>query len=107
MAKGIECEVEWLLRLIGGRWKLVLLRELFQGARRPAELRRALSGISQKVLTQRLRELERAGVIVRHDFKTSRPRVEYSLTPFGRRLRAVILALHRWAVSHRQPPSGV
>ena len=56
--KIVECEVERLLAVIGGKWKVLILRELFSGARRHAELRKALPGISQKVLTAQLRELE-------------------------------------------------
>lgn len=100
MAKSVKCEVELLLQLIGGRWKLLLLRELFQGSRRHAALRRALPGISQKVLTQRLRELERDGIVVRQDFRSARPRVEYTLTAFGGEMRSIILGLHQWAEAH-------
>lgn len=100
MAKSVKCEVELLLQLIGGRWKLLLLRELFEGPKRHAELRRAIPGISQKVLTQRLREMERHGIVFRRDYRSARPRVEYTLTEFGREMKRIILGLHRWAEAH-------
>jgi DNA-binding HxlR family transcriptional regulator len=109
--KTVECEVERLLAVIGGKWKVLILRELFHGARRHAQLRRALPGISQKVLTAQLRELELDGAIARKDFDTKRPHVEYSLTPFGERLRALILEMHNLALQNcdllkRRPTAG-
>ena len=87
--KAVECEVERLLAVIAGKWKVLILRELFHGARRHAQLCKALPGISQKVLTAQLRELELDGVVQRKDFGTKRPHVEYSLTPFGEKLRGL------------------
>jgi DNA-binding HxlR family transcriptional regulator len=109
--KTVECEVERLLAVIGGKWKVLILRELFGGARRHAELRAALSGISQKVLTAQLRELELDGALRRRDFGTKPPRVEYSLTPFGARLRNLILTMHDLALQNcellkRRPTAG-
>lgn len=109
--KSVECEVERLLAVIGGKWKVLILRELFEGGRRHAQLCRALPGISQKVLTAQLRELELDGALKRKDFKTSRPHVEYSLTPFGERLRRLILEMHDLALQNcallkRRPPAG-
>ncbi len=109
--KAIECEVERLLAVIAGKWKVLILRELFQGARRHAELCRALPGISQKVLTAQLRELGLDGAVQRQDFGTKRPRVEYSLTPFGQELRSLVLGMHELARKNcdllkRRPPAG-
>jgi DNA-binding HxlR family transcriptional regulator len=109
--KSVECEVERLLAVIGGKWKVLILRELFPGPRRHAQLCRALPGISQKVLTAQLRELELDGAIQRQVFQEKRPHVEYSLTPFGRRLRRLILEMHDLArqnceVLKRRPPAG-
>jgi len=109
--KAVECEVERLLAVIGGKWKVLILRELFMGARRHAQLCKALPGISQKVLTAQLRELELDGALRRQDFKMKRPHVEYSLTPFGERLRDLILAMHDLALQScdllkRRPPAG-
>jgi DNA-binding HxlR family transcriptional regulator len=109
--KTIECEVERLLAVIAGKWKVLILRELFAGARRHAQLARALPGISQKVLTAQLRELELDGALQRQDFGTKLPRVEYSLTPFGERLRGLILSMHDLALQNcellkRRPPAS-
>ena len=109
--KAVECEVERLLAVIAGKWKVLILRELFHGARRHAQLCKALPGISQKVLTAQLRELELDGVVQRQDFATKRPHVEYSLTPFGEKLRRLVLAMHELAlksceVLKRRPPAG-
>jgi len=100
----VSCDLERLLALIAGRWKVLILRELFGGACRPSRLRSVLPGISQKMLTQRLRELERAGVVTRRVRAAARPHVEYALTPFGRKLRQIVLAMHRWARRHAHAP---
>jgi DNA-binding HxlR family transcriptional regulator len=109
--KTVECEVERLLAVIAGKWKVLILRELFHGSRRHAQLARALPGISQKVLTAQLRELELDGAVQRKTFESKRPRVEYSLTPFGERLRGLILEMHDLALKNcdllkRRPPAG-
>jgi DNA-binding HxlR family transcriptional regulator len=109
--KSVECEVERLLAVIGGKWKVLILRELFAGPKRHADLRRALSGITQKVLTAQLRELELDGAIQRKDLGTSRPHVEYSLTQFGRQLQDLVLAMHQLALKNceslkRRPAAG-
>ncbi len=109
--KAVECEVERLLAVIAGKWKVLILRELFHGGRRHAQLKKALAGISQKVLTAQLRELELDGVISRKDFGTKRPHVEYSLSPFGERLRTLILEMHNLALQNcellkRRPTAG-
>ncbi len=109
--KAVECEVERLLAVIGGKWKVLILRELFKGPRRHAQICKALPGVSQKVLTAQLRELELDGALQRQDFKSKRPHVEYSLTPFGERLRDMILEMHDLALKNcellkRRPPAG-
>ena len=109
--KLIECEVERLLAVIGGKWKVLILRELFDGARRHAQILKVLPGLSQKVLTAQLRELELDGAILRRDFGIKPLRVEYSLTPFGQQLRGLILQMHDLARQNcetlkRRPPAG-
>jgi len=109
--KTVECEVERLLAVIGGKWKVLILRELFNGARRHAQLCRALPGIRQKVLTAQLRELELDGAVSRKALAAKRPHVEYSLTPFGESLRGLILRMHDLALQNcvvlkRRPPVG-
>jgi DNA-binding HxlR family transcriptional regulator len=94
--------MEELLVLIGGRWKPVILWWLM-GSEKPLRfkvLRQSMPRISQKVLTQQLRELERDGFVKREMFSEMPVRVEYSLTPFGRRLRPVLQELDAWARKH-------
>lgn len=98
----ICCHVEELLRMVGGRWKVVLIRELESGPRRHGQLRRGLTGITQKMLTQRLRELERDGVVTRKDVLEGKIKtVEYSLTDWGRKVMEVIMQLHDWTLQHQ------
>ncbi|MCU0529324.1 MAG: helix-turn-helix transcriptional regulator [Cyanobium sp. Prado107] len=91
-----NCKAELALRVIQGRWKLLILRELLDGVRRFSELQRALGGISQKVLTSQLRELETDGVLRRRIHAEVPPRVDYRLTELGRELLPVLEELHAW-----------
>jgi DNA-binding HxlR family transcriptional regulator len=95
-----NCKAELALRVIQGRWKLLILRELIEGVRRFSDLQRALAdvqqGVSQKVLTAQLRELEADGVVVRTVYPEVPPRVEYSLSELGRELVPVLESLHAW-----------
>ena len=81
-----DCKAELALRVIKGRWKLLVLRELAEGTRRFSDLQRALDGISQKVLTDQLRDLEGDGVLARTIHPEVPPRVDYTLTRLGRDL---------------------
>ncbi|MEB3241908.1 MAG: helix-turn-helix domain-containing protein [Synechococcus sp.] len=89
-----NCRAELAMRVIQGRWKLPILRELLEGTRRFSELLRALESVSQKVLTSQLRELESHGVVVRTIHPEVPPRVEYSLTELGLELLPVLDGLH-------------
>ena len=92
-----QCPIEATLGVIGGKWKLLIYRELYvRGTRRFGELREGVHGISAKVLTQQLRELEADGVIQRTIYPEIPPRVEYSLTYAGRSLEKVFLAMLEW-----------
>lgn len=90
------CPVERTLGVIGGVWKTLLVRELFEGTRRYGQLRRMLPGVTHKVLTQQLRELALDGVVHREVYAEVPPRVEYSLTPLGRELAPLIEGMHAW-----------
>ncbi|GAX41711.1 HxlR family transcriptional regulator [Tolypothrix sp. NIES-4075] len=96
----LTCEVETTLKVIGGRWKVLIIRELMPGVKRFGELQRALSGITQKMLTQQLREMEEDGIIHREIYPQIPPKVEYSLTPLGKSLQPILYAMHEWAVQH-------
>ena len=97
-----SCPAEITLSIIGGRWKVLLLYHLFQGVKRFSELQRALNGITQKMLTQQLREMARDGLVHREVYAEVPPKVEYSLTPLGQSLEPVIHAMCEWGVSYRQ-----
>ena len=91
-----KCPAEVTVNIIGGRWKLLILYHLFQGVKRFSELQRAVSGITQKMLTQQLREMERDGLVHREIYPQVPPKVEYSLTALGESLRSVVDAMSRW-----------
>ena len=91
-----RCPAEITVNIIGGRWKLLILYHLFQGVKRFSELQRSVSGITQKMLTQQLRELERDGLVHREIYPQVPPKVEYSLTPLGESLRSVVDAMSHW-----------
>ena len=96
----LTCSVEITLKVIGGRWKVLILRELFLGIKRFGELHRALHGITQKMLTQQLRELEQDGIINRHVYLQVPPKVEYSLTELGETLKPILDAMHEWGLMY-------
>jgi len=88
-----ECPIKRTADVIGGRWTTLVVRELLPGKKRFSEIQRALVGISPKVLTDRLRLLERRGLVTRTVYPTVPPTTEYELTPLGRRLEAVLQAM--------------
>jgi len=94
------CPAELTAKLIAGRWKIVILWYLFQDVKRFSELRQALAGVTQKVLTQQLREMERDGIVARKIFAQVPPKVEYSVTPLGASLKPVVEAMHQWGAAH-------
>jgi DNA-binding HxlR family transcriptional regulator len=98
--KNTRCPAETTLSVIGGKWKLLILRELLSGVSRFGELRRRLSGISEKMLAQHLRELESDGIIARKIYPEVPPKVEYSLTASGQTLKPIIDGLHEWGIKH-------
>lgn len=102
--KAVSCPVETTLTAIGGRWKVLVLHELFDGIKRFNELHRALVGVSHRTLAQQLRELEANGLIRRKVYRQVPPKVEYSLTPLGKSLKPVLDAMHEWgeAFLHRK-----
>ncbi|MGF9905249.1 winged helix-turn-helix transcriptional regulator [Brevibacillus porteri] len=95
------CPVETTLDVIGGKWKGIILYQLLNGTKRFNEFRRLNPGITQFMLTLQLRELERDGIIHREIYKEVPPRVEYSLTDFGRTLEPVIMSMKAWGESYK------
>jgi DNA-binding HxlR family transcriptional regulator len=100
LAKNIGCLTEWTLDLIAGRWKVMVIYWLLQGDRRFNRLQRDLNGITHRTLTKQLRELERDGLVERHDFNEKPLRVEYRLSAIGRSLEPILVAMHEWAAAH-------
>jgi len=94
------CPVEAALGLIGGKWKGIALYHLMGGTLRFNEIRRRMPGVTQRMLTTQLRELERDGLIVRVVYPEVPPRVEYSLSAKGCTLEPLITALKAWGEQH-------
>lgn len=96
-----DCPVATTVRLIGNKWKLLILRNLLARPWRFNELRRNLDGISQKVLTESLRSLEEDGIVSRTVFAEVPPRVEYALTELGESMRLTFDAMQVWGNAYK------
>ena len=88
------------LRIISGKWKPLILYFLLDGPKRYGELKRAIEGVSDKVLIEQLKELEGDRVLARTDYKEVPPRVDYALTAFGRSLADAIVPLCTWGTEN-------
>ncbi len=95
------CPVEFTLDVIGGKWKGILLYHLINGTKRFNEFRRICPAITQRMLTLQLRELEEDGIVHREVYQQVPPKVEYSLTEFGRTLEPIILQMKQWGETYR------
>jgi DNA-binding HxlR family transcriptional regulator len=98
--KKYNIPVEAALEVIGGKWKVVILCHLIHGKKRTSELKKLMPGITQKMLTQQLRELEEDNVILREVYNQVPPKVEYSLTEYGWSLKAILDSLCAWGEQH-------
>jgi DNA-binding HxlR family transcriptional regulator len=94
------CPVHTTLRVIGGKWKLPLLWYLRDGEKRYSELQRLIPGITPKMLAQQLRELEFDGIVQRTVFPVVPPKVEYSLTAYGKTLEPIMEVMGEWGETH-------
>ncbi len=94
--KNYNCFFQLSTDIIGGKWKSMVLWALKKDVKRNGELRRLIPSISQKMLTQQLRELEDAGVVQRIVYPVIPPKVEYKLTPSGKKLIPILQELHDW-----------
>jgi DNA-binding HxlR family transcriptional regulator len=110
MALQEPCLVEKAFAILQGRWKLLILRELFRGPQRFGALQRALPGITHKVLTQQLRALEADRILERRVYNELPLKVEYFLTPLGQDLIPVLASMDSWAkqllIQDRQPATN-
>ncbi|HIV85649.1 MAG TPA: helix-turn-helix transcriptional regulator [Candidatus Monoglobus merdigallinarum] len=96
------CPVETTLTLISNRWKVLILRDLMEGTRRFGELKKSLGGISQKVLTSNLRDMEDSGLLTREIYPEVPPRVEYTLTDTGYSLKPVLDSMFAWGTEYKR-----
>lgn len=99
LKKVYTCAIAATVDMVGGKWKTTILLHLKDRTMRFNELQRAVA-VSQKVLTQQLKELERDGIIRRQVYAEVPPRVEYSLSPYGQTLQPVLEALYAWGLRH-------
>lgn len=95
-----NCAVEATINVIGGRWKSLILWNLRDGPLRFAELLALTPGVSKRILTRQLRELEEDGIVLRTDYDEMVPHTDYRLTTKGATLRPMLHALHEWGVEH-------
>jgi DNA-binding HxlR family transcriptional regulator len=95
------CPVETTLLLIGDKWKVLILRDLIDGTKRFGELRKSIGSISQKMLTQQLREMEEDGLVERKVYAEVPPKVEYSLTEDGVSLKPILDSLSAWGEQYK------
>jgi DNA-binding HxlR family transcriptional regulator len=98
--KKYNISVEATLEVIGGKWKCVILCHLTHGKKRTSELKRLMPNITQKMLTQQLRELEEDGVINRIVYNQVPPKVEYELSEYGKSLEGILNSLCVWGEKH-------
>lgn len=95
------CPVETTLSLIGSKWKVLILRDLLPGTKRFGELKKSIGHVSQKVLTNQLREMESQGLVNRKVYAEVPPRVEYSLTDLGLSLKPILDAMWNWGEEYK------
>lgn len=96
-----NCPVETTLTLIGNKWKILIIRDLSYGTKRFGELKKSITGISQKVLTANLRQMEENGLLSRKVYAEVPPKVEYSLTELGFSLEPVIKSMEHWGTKYK------
>jgi DNA-binding HxlR family transcriptional regulator len=102
MRKVYNCPIEAAIDVVGGKWKPLILWWLHQRTCRFAELKRLIPGVTEKMLTQQLRELEADGIVKRTVYATVPPKVEYSMTPYGQSLKQALKEISKWGRLHIQ-----
>jgi DNA-binding HxlR family transcriptional regulator len=101
------CPVEACLEVIGGKWKGVILFHLLGGTKRFNELRRLMPAVTQRMLTRQLRELESDQIVERTIYPEVPPRVEYSLTGYGKTLEPILSMLQKWGTQYLDQITGI
>ena len=97
----VFCKVDDALSIISGKWKpAILLTLISKGSMRYGELKRELVGITPKMLSSQLKELEDEGLILREEFPEIPPKVVYSMTPYGLTIEPILSQLHEWGINH-------
>lgn len=96
------CPVEITMGLIGDKWKVLILRDLLTGTKRFGELKKSVTGITQKVLTNNLRDMEASKLLERKVYAEVPPRVEYSLTETGLSLKPILDSMVKWGNEYRE-----
>ena len=96
------CPVEITMGLIGEKWKVLIIRDLLTGKKRFGELKKSVTGITQKVLTNNLRQMEASGLVKKKVYAEVPPRVEYSLTETGLSLKPVLDSMVEWGNDYRE-----
>ncbi|SIS44963.1 winged helix-turn-helix transcriptional regulator [Salimicrobium flavidum] len=98
-----QCQIQEALGTLVGKWKpIILLYLMKEGTQRFSELKREIPEITQKMLTKQLRELEAEGIVAREVYPEVPPKVEYSITEYGRDLQPILEAMHEWGEKHAQ-----
>ena len=97
-----ECPVATTVSLIGSKWKLLIIRNLLVRPWRFNELKNSLEGISQKILTETLRSMEKDGIITRTVYSEVPPHVEYALSPVGESMRPILDAMQEWGIQYKK-----
>lgn len=96
------CPVQTCLNFISDKWKILIIRDLLTGTKRFSELKKSLAPVTQKMLTQQLRQMENDGIIHREVYPVVPPKVEYSLTELGRSLEPVIEVMKKWGQKFKE-----
>lgn len=105
--KNEKCPVETAVEVLSGKWKILILWYLRKEKKRFNELQKMLPNTTQKMLIQKLRELEHNNIIKRTVYPVVPPKVEYSLTPYGETLLPILKSLYGWGVKHKEKSMGV
>ena len=96
------CPVQTCLNFVSDKWKILIIRDLLTGTKRFSELKKSLAPVTQKMLTQQLRQMENDGIIHREVYPVVPPKVEYSLTELGRSLEPVIEVMKKWGQEFKE-----